>query len=108
MALEEIRKARLKKLENIKKAGIDPYPAESFRSHKISDILDNFDSFSENLEKPTLAGRLMSLREHGGSTFGDLKDESGKLQLFFKKDAIGDKQYDFFLENFDIGDFIEA
>lgn len=108
MALEEIRKARLKKLENIKKTGIDPYPAESFRSHEISEALDNFDELSKSGEKITLAGRLMSLREHGGSTFSDLKDETGKTQLFFKKDLIGDSQYNFFLENFDIGDFIEA
>ncbi len=129
MALEEIRKARLKKLENIKKAGIDPYPAESFRSHKIAEILEDFDALSQGPEKPTLAGRLVSFREHGGSTFGDLKDESAKIQLFFKKDVLakpihqmnrspehfvkqnvlGAKSaYDFFLENFDIGDFIEA
>lgn len=116
MALDEIRKARLKKLENIKKADIDPYPAESFRSHKISEVLDNFDVLSEGPEKPTLCGRLMSLREHGNSVFGDLKDgsaslttgESGKIQLFFKRDVLGEKDYKFFLENFDIGDFVEA
>ena len=108
MALEEIRKARLKKLENIRKAGIDPYPAESLRSHKISEALENFEDLSKSGKKITLVGRLMSLREHGGSTFGDLKDESGKIQLFFKKDVVGDKEYDFFLEYFDIGDFIEV
>ena len=108
MAIEEIRKTRLKKLENIKKAGIDPYPAESFRSHKVSEALENFEGLSNSGEKITLAGRLMSLREHGGSTFGDLKDESGKIQLFFKKDIVGDGQYRFFIENFDIGDFIET
>lgn len=108
MALEEIRKARLKKLENIKKAGIDPYPAESFRSHKVSEALDNFDELSKSGEKIILAGRLMSLREHGGSFFGDLKDESAKIQLFFKKDILGEKDYQFFLKNFDIGDFVEA
>ncbi|MBI4117126.1 MAG: lysine--tRNA ligase [Parcubacteria group bacterium] len=108
MALEEIRKARLKKLENIKKAGIDPYPAESFRSHKISEALENFDKLSGSGEKVILAGRLMSWREHGGSVFGDLKDESGSIQIFLKKDALGEKDFNFFLENFDIGDFIEA
>lgn len=107
MALEEIREARIKKLENIKKAGIDPYPAESFRSHRVSEALESFDDLSGSGKKITLAGRLMSLREHGGSTFGDLKDESGKIQLFFKKDILSD-QYQFFIENFDIGDFIEA
>ena len=108
MALEEIRKARLKKLKNIRKAGIDPYPAESFRSHKILAILDNFDELSKGPEKPVLAGRLISLREHGGSTFADLKDGSGSIQVFFKKDILGEKDYNFFLENFDIGDFTET
>ncbi|MEK7536983.1 MAG: lysine--tRNA ligase [Patescibacteria group bacterium] len=108
MALEEIRKARLKKLENIRKAGVDPYPAESFRSHRVSEVLENFDDLSGIGEKVTLTGRLMSLREHGGSLFNDLKDESGKIQLFFKKDVLGEKKYQFFVENFDIGDFIEA
>ena len=108
MALEEIRKARLKKLENIRKAGVEPYPAESFRSHKISEALKNFDNLSESGEKITLAGRLRSLREHGGSLFSDLKDESNKIQLFLKKDVLGERDYKFFLENFDIGDFIEA
>src|SRR3989344_2575070 len=99
MALEEIRKAKLEKLENIKKAGIDPYPAESFRSHRVSEALENFDQLSESGEKIILTGRLMSLREHGSSTFGDLKDESDKIQLFLKKDIVGDKDYDFFVEN---------
>ncbi|MEK7659127.1 MAG: lysine--tRNA ligase [Patescibacteria group bacterium] len=108
MALEEIRKARLKKLENIRKAGIDPYPAESFRSRGTAETLKNFAELSEGKKKITLAGRLMSLRDHGGSVFGDLKDESGKIQLFFKKDALGEKDFGFFLENFDIGDFIEV
>ncbi len=107
MALEEIKEVRLKKLENLRKAGVDPYPAESFRSHKILEILDNFDNLSQGPEKPTLAGRLMSLRAHGGSTFADLKDESGAIQLFFKKDILSE-QYQFFLDNFDIGDFVEA
>lgn len=114
MALEEIRKARLAKLENLRKAGVDPYPAESFRSHKVSEAIDNFDGLLKSGEKVTLAGRLMSLREHGGSFFGDLKDESGRIQLFFKKDILNNpspssgRNYSFFLENFDIGDFIEA
>ncbi|MBI2003736.1 MAG: lysine--tRNA ligase [Parcubacteria group bacterium] len=108
MALEEIRKARLKKLENIKKAGIDPYPAEGFRSHSVKEIIEKFEDFFQSKEKVTLAGRLMSFREHGGSVFCDLKEESGTIQLFFKKDVLGEEQFKFFLENFDIGDFIEA
>lgn len=114
MALEEIRAARLKKLENLKKAGVEPYPAESFRTHTVGSAIERFDEFFESKEKLTLAGRLMSFREHGGSVFCDLKEESGLIQLFFKKDILNDpsassgRSFKFFLDNFDIGDFIEA
>lgn len=108
MALEDIRKARLKKLENLKKAGIDPYPAESFRTHKVGEAIERLDEFFESKEKLTLAGRLMSFREHGGSVFCDLKEESGAIQLFFKKDVLGENDFKLFLDNFDIGDFLEA
>lgn len=55
-----------------------------------------------------MAGRIMAKREHGGSTFLDIEDGSGTIQIFLKKDVLGDKEYDFFLEVMDIGDFIEV
>lgn len=105
--LEELRKTRIQKLENIKKAGIDPYPAESFRSHMVGEVLSQFIELSRSKAQIIVAGRLMSLRKHGGSTFGDL-GESDTIQLFFKKDILGDEKYQFFLDNFDIGDFVEV
>jgi len=107
MSLEEIRKAREKKLENIRKAGFDPYPAEVLRSHKISEIKEKFDKFQKDKKEVNAVGRLMSIREHGGSTFADIKDGSGKIQIFFKKNVLGEKSFTFFIENFDIGDFIQ-
>jgi lysyl-tRNA synthetase class 2 len=47
------------------------------------------------------------MRPHGGSCFAQIEDASGKIQIYFKKDILGEK-YDFFLENFDVGDFIET
>lgn len=108
MALEEIRKARLKKLENIKRAGLDPYPAQTFRSHEIQQVLADFDSLAEKKEEVKIAGRVMAFREHGGSAFADIADGSGQMQALFKKDVLGDQHYDFVLNNLDIGDFIEA
>jgi len=108
MALDEIRKAREEKLEKIKKAGIDPYPAKSWRTHEISEALEKFDEFVADNKTLVLVGRIMAIREHGGSTFMDINDGGGKIQIFFKKDILGDHDYDFLLETLDIGDFIEV
>lgn len=106
--LDEIKKIRLEKLEAIKKAGFNPYPAKTSRTHSAARALADFSSISEPLKKIVLAGRLRSFRQHGGSTFAHLEDGSGSIQLYFKKDKVGADRYAFFLENFDIGDFIEA
>ncbi|MDP6119642.1 MAG: lysine--tRNA ligase [Candidatus Pacebacteria bacterium] len=103
-SLEEIRKERIRKLETLKKKGLNPYPAETNRTHKISEFLKEF----KNLDEGTLVGRIMSLRSFGGSIFSDLNDGSDKIQVYFKKDDLGDELFNLFEENIDIGDFIEA
>lgn len=114
MALQEIRKARLKKLENIKEAGLDPYPARTFRTHEIQSVLADFDSLAESKQEVKIAGRVLAFREHGGSAFADVINGSAKIQVLFKKDVLGDPStgsgqgYDFILNNLDIGDFIEV
>ncbi len=108
MALDDLRKTRLEKLEKLQKAGIDPYPARSSRTHNTAQAVADFDELSSKEVAVILTGRIMAKREHGGSTFLDINDSSGQIQLFLKKDAVGDKEYDFFLETVDVGDFIEA
>lgn len=108
MSLSDLRKIRLEKLEKLQKAGIDAYPSISGRTHQIKEAINNFDEFSKKEMKLVLAGRVMAIREHGGSAFLDLQDASGQLQLFFKKDTLGEKEFAFFMEMVDIGDFIEA
>ncbi len=103
----ELREARLDKLARIKKLGIDPYPAICERTHAIKSALDDFESLSGNNQKITLAGRLRTIREHGALTFSDIEDQSGKIQLFFKKDEVGEEAYGM-IKNLDIGDFLEA
>jgi lysyl-tRNA synthetase class 2 len=107
MDIKDLKEIRLKKLEKIKNLGIQPYPSESKRTHTIKEALEQFDNFSSSQKELILAGRIMSIREHGGSTFLDIKDGTGKIQSLFKKDRLGQKAYELFLENFDIGDFIE-
>lgn len=116
MIIDELRAVRLKKLEAIEKAGILAYPAETKRTHKIEEAIKDFAKLSKQAKEIILAGRIKSQRGHGGVTFLDIEDGStslttggsGKIQAFFKKDRVGEKSYKFFLDNFDIGDFIEV
>lgn len=105
---DELRAVRLKKLEAIQKAGILTYPSETKRTHKIAEALKDFTKLSKQAKEIILVGRIKSQRGHGGVTFLDIEDGSGKIQVFLKKDRVGEKSYKFFLDNFDIGDFIEA
>lgn len=105
--IDELRAVRLKKLEVMQKAGILAYPAETKRTHKIEEALRDFAKLSKQAKEIILAGRIKSQRGHGGVTFLDIEDGTGKIQAFFKKDRMGEKSYKFFLDNFDIGDFIE-
>ena len=107
MALINLKKTRLKKLEQIKKAGICPYPIKSKKTHSIGQVLLDFKKLSQSETKVSLTGRIMAVRGHGGSTFIHFEDESGKIQAYFKKDRLA-KKYQFFLDNFDVGDIIEA
>ena len=106
--VDEIRKNRLKKLKAIEGAGLLVYPAETKRTHKCFQALEEFFKLSRVKKEIILVGRIMSLRQHGGIVFCHIKDGSEQIQICFKKDRLGQKNFQFFVENFDIGDFIEA
>lgn len=99
--LENLRKIRIEKLEKIRKLAINPYPAKSNKKHSVSD------AFKSIGKKVQTAGRIMGIRGHGGSSFMDLADESGKIQLFFSRDQFPETSYKL-LELLDIGDFAEV
>lgn len=118
MPLDEIRDTKIKKIEELRKLGLDSYPAVSGRTHKISEALDQFDELSGGGETLVLTGRIMARREHGGSIFVDLNDGSGpsftksyggqsKIQGYIKEDAVGAENFKIFGELIDIGDFVE-
>ena len=107
MPIDDIKQTRLEKLEKIKRTAIDPYPAKSWRTHEIAEAMTNFDKHAEAKDRLVLVGRIMARREHGGSMFLDIEDGSGRMQAYFKKDVLGDKEYNFFNETVDIGDFVE-
>lgn len=105
--IEELRKIRLKKLDSIKKALINSYPQKTKRTHKISKALDNFSRLVKLKKILILVGRMRSMRIHGGLTFFHIEDGTGKIQVCLRKNKVGEKAYQFFLENLEVGDFVE-
>ncbi|MEK9130287.1 MAG: OB-fold nucleic acid binding domain-containing protein, partial [Patescibacteria group bacterium] len=102
---------RLERLNKIISQNINPYPASIKRTHTTKQSLDNFNQLSKDETKIILVGRLRSIRLHGGSCFAHLEDGYGKIQLFFRKDALLNNapfDYDFLVNLIDIGDFVEV
>ena len=97
--IDELKKVRLAKLEALKKLGIDPYPANVTRTQTISDAI------ALDGKPVAVVGRLTGLRGHGKIIFADLSDESGKIQLVLKTDAIEEKIFNL-TEQLDMGDFL--
>ncbi len=98
---------RIKKLEKIIKAGINPYPAKVKRDFEIKKVVSDFESLSESQKTFYIAGRLRSKREHGNLAFANLEDASGAIQLAFSKKDLGAESYKNFLKLIDIADFIQ-
>lgn len=99
MEPNELIKERQKKIEEIKAKGWNPYAPSYPKTHSVAQAVN-----SEGKSVKT-AGRLFSLREHGNITFADLKDETGKIQIFFKKSELPEGEYKN-LRLLDIGDII--
>ena len=101
--LNELMRVRREKMAAIEEKGIEPFGRKYNFTHHALTILENF----EDLEGQTvrLAGRLMTVRGHGKASFAHLMDMSGKIQVYFRQDVMGDEQYDLF-HLLDIGDII--
>lgn len=102
--LNEILKIRREKLAELQKNDKNPFEEVKFeRTNAVSDIKDKFDEFED--KQVSLAGRMMSKRIMGKASFCDLADRDGKIQLYVRRDEIGDEQYADF-KKYDIGDII--
>jgi len=97
----------LAKLARLKKQAIDPYPARSKKDTSVADFLNNFKKLLSSQQKITSAGRIVSLRLQGGSCFLNFEDYSGRVQVFIRKENIGEGEYQSFKDNVDTGDFVE-
>ncbi len=108
--LKHIMIKRLKSLEEMEKNGIFPFKYTRYeRTHQISQLVLRFSKIqpSEKLEYEVVrvTGRIKSIRSHGKSTFMDLEDFSGRIQLFFTFDTLGEKKYKI-VNLIDTGDFL--
>ena len=106
---------RLQKLKQLREMGIIPYADRFERTHTSKEALVKGEKdtlreveaivASPNKNSVSLAGRIMTFREHGKLTFAHIQDFTGKIQICWMKDWVGEKHYDF-LKNLDVGDFI--
>lgn len=106
-SLEELKQIRLKKLENLKNAGMDPFTAVCERTHTIENAEKEFDNLEKSGDSIVIAGRVMSLRGQGAILFFNLDDGTGVFQGLLKKDEVDERIFNLFFDNIDIGDFIE-
>ncbi len=106
-SIDEIRQARLNKLELLKKAGINPFPIQSARSIEVSELKTQFDALSGKQEV-TIAGRIMAIRGQGAIQFVPIFDGTGTFQAVIKKDVLDQDLFKLFGDVVDIGDIIEA
>lgn len=99
-------KERKRKLEEIRKLGIESYPYRYDVTHHSKDIKNQHYKLVNEPEKISMAGRLMTLRLMGKIMFADLMDGDGKIQIYFSKKTLGDGYG--LINKLDIGDFIGA
>lgn len=105
----ELIHQRILKLEELRNAGIDPYPRKYVVENNAGEIIEKFaevNEFNEGQFPVKMAGRIMTLREHGKTAFMNLQDSTGTIQLYVRKDRIGDWAFDEIYKKLDIGDII--
>jgi len=103
--LERITEQRLESLKRLASYGVEPYPHSYHPSHTTTEALALFEQQKGKLHGISLAGRVMAKRSMGKMTFFDIRDGSGKIQLCFRHDLLGEEAYNL-LRDVDIADII--
>jgi lysyl-tRNA synthetase class 2 len=106
----ELIQQRIRKLEDLRNNGIDPYPNDFRVTHTSRDLHETFDSLSDEELKSggetfCLAGRIMAIRDFGKASFIQIQDRKGRIQAYLQRDIVGESAFQLF-KTFDIGDFI--
>jgi len=103
--LNFVLRARREKLEALEKAGVAPFAYSFDRSHSTTDALALLDAGEEEGPAVRVAGRLVSWRAQGKTAFAHLADQAGRIQLYFRKDQLGEERFAL-LAHLDIGDVV--
>lgn len=103
MERDELSKVREEKLNKLEEKGVKPFSNKFSISHSLSQVNQQFEEFEGKPVK--VAGRIMSVREHGKSTFMDIQDKDSKVQVYYKLNTVGQETYEI-LQLLDIGDHI--
>jgi len=115
-----LEKIRLQKIDELRAAGVEPYPTRATRTHISAQAIAEFEmaekastlpsvaATSVSKVKATLAGRIRATRAMGKISFAHIEDGAGRIQLFFRMNELTQERVDFFNKMFDIGDFIQA
>ena len=104
MTASEEHEVRVKKVEALRKKGINPWPYRKLVDATAQQVIDAYNPNAET--KHTVAGRIVARRGHGKTSFVKIQDRSGALQLYFKQATVGDEQFQLFTDSIDIGDII--
>jgi len=112
LELSEQQQIRRKALEELRQAGIDPYPAQEYITDvSTTEIKENFKPEKKNFQDVSIAGRIMSRRIMGNASFAEIQDDRGRIQIYLRRDDLcpgEDKALynNIFKKLLDIGDFI--
>ncbi len=98
-----IDQSRLRKLDRLREAGVEPFGERFEVTHHASDIHGSFEALDG--KDVTVAGRLMAVRYHGKAAFGDVQDVSGRIQVYVKMDTVGEQAFKLF-SMLDVGDIV--
>jgi lysyl-tRNA synthetase class 2 len=115
MPLSELQEVRQAKAEAFRDRGVDPYPSRANRGSTAREARERFDAIEpslpesgEDATETTVAGRLVSRRHQGKTVFAHVRDGSGEIQLYVRRDDIGLDAFEDFLKLYDLGDFLQA
>ncbi|NDV61520.1 lysine--tRNA ligase [Puniceicoccales bacterium CK1056] len=97
---------RQAKLEELRGKGIDPFRTNWDQTHTSAEAAGAWIEDEENSPVVSCAGRLVAIRKMGKASFARILDRAGTLQIYMKKDIVGEEAYDLFKKSLDLGDFI--
>src|SRR6266550_993476 len=99
--------ARRQKLLALREKGINPYPNRVQRTNTIADVLEHFDEWQGEEGDFILTGRIRLLREMGKAAFAQIEDGTGRIQVYFRINDLGEEAYKT-VKLLDLGDFIQV